>query len=199
MTNLISSDADAYTEQLKKLAPQGLAWSTEEGSNWVKLLSAIAREFARVDAMANLLVDESFPDTTLLLLPNWERVAGLPDDCSELGDTIQIRRQALLAKIIARGGATKQYLIDVAATFGFTITISEYNPFRVDTSAVGDPFADVDWQFAFLVSAPEETITWFIAGGSAAGEPLATWGNERLECLINRLKPAHTIALFAYG
>jgi uncharacterized protein YmfQ (DUF2313 family) len=196
---IIHSDENAYTEQLKKLAPQGLAWSTEPTSNWVKLLSAIARECARVDAMGSLLVDESFPDTTLLLLPNWERVAGLPDACSDFEDTIQVRKQNLLAKIVARGGATKQYLLDVAEKFGFNINIVEFDQFRVDESSVGDPLCGEAWQFAFEVQAPEETITWFRSGGSAAGEPLATWGNERLECLITRLKPAHTVALFAYS
>jgi uncharacterized protein YmfQ (DUF2313 family) len=39
----------------------------------------------------------------------------------------------------------------------------------------------------------------FRAGLSAAGERLRTWGNDTLECKLNQLKPAHTIALFAYG
>ncbi len=195
----INSNADSYREQIIKLLPQGMAWNTDPSSNFYKVIDAMAQEFARVDAMCTLLVDESFPDTTLQLLPNWERVAGLPDECSELGDTIQVRRMNLLAKIAARGGQTIAYFIEVALKMGFTITISEYNPFRVDYSAVEDGLNDEDWQFAFLVSAPEETVVWFRSGGSAAGEPLATWGNERLECLINRLKPAHTLALFAYG
>jgi uncharacterized protein YmfQ (DUF2313 family) len=199
MTDTIGSDAPAYLEQLKKLTPQGLAIPTEASSKWVKLLDALAQECARVDAMAVLLVKESLPDTTELLLPNWERVAGLPDECTELGETFAIRKQNLLAKIAARGGATKQYFIDIALKFGFIITISEYDCFRVDINAVGDALNGEDWEFAFLVSAPEETITYFRAGNATAGEPLRIWGNERLECLINRLKPAQTIALFAYG
>jgi Uncharacterized protein conserved in bacteria len=196
---VISSDEASYTEQLKKLAPQGLVWPTEDTSNWVKLLSAIAKECARIDAMGALLVEESFPDTTLLMLPNWERIAGLPDDCSDFADTIQVRKQNLLAKIIARGGATKQYLLEVAEKFGFDINIVEFDQFRVDYSSVEDPICGQAWQFAFQVQAPEETISWFRSSGSAAGEPLATWGNERLECLITRLKPAHTVALFSYS
>ena len=199
MTDTIGSSADDYREQLKKLQPPGIAIPTDNSSNWVKLLDALAQECARVDAMAVLLINESFPDTTQLLLPNWERVAGLPDECSELGDTFAIRKQNLLAKVAARGGATKQYFIDIALKFGFVITISEYDEFRVDINAVGDPLCGEDWEFTFLVSSSEETITWFRSSFATAGEPLAVWGNERLECLINRLKPAHTLALFAYG
>lgn len=199
MKDTIGSTPDEYREQLKQLTPQGLAIPTDNSSRWVKFLDALAQECARVDAMAVLLIKESFPDTTELLLPNWERVAGLPDECSQLGDTIQIRRQALLAKVAARGGSTKQYFIDIALKFGFVITITEFDQFRVNINAVGDPLCGEDWEFTFLVNAPEETITYFRAGIGASGEHLRVWGNERLECLINRLKPAQTLALFAYG
>jgi uncharacterized protein YmfQ (DUF2313 family) len=199
MTDTIGSSADDYREQLKKLTPQGIAIPTENTSNFVKLLDALAQECARVDAMAVLLINESFPDTTQLLLPNWERVAGLPDECSQPAETLQLRRKALLAKVAARGGCTKQYFIDIALTFGFEITITEFNEFRVDHGRVEDPLCGEAWEFTFQVNAPEETINYFRAGESTAGEPLRNWGNERLECLINRLKPAQTLALFAYG
>lgn len=39
----------------------------------------------------------------------------------------------------------------------------------------------------------------FSAGRSAAGDPLAAWGNVPLECVLTRAKPAHTTVLFAYG
>ena len=55
------------------------------------------------------------------------------------------------------------------------------------------------WQFVWQVNAPEASIVEFDAGRSSAGEPLRSWGNELLECVINRLKPAHTYVLFAYG
>lgn len=195
----IGSSADDYQQQLVNLTPPGNAFPTDPSSTWVAFLSVLAQTFARIDENITLLVDESFPDTTLQLLPNWERVAGLPDACSVLGDTIEIRRQNLLAKLTARGGQTKQYLIDVALSLGFIITITEFSAFEVDKSAVEDALCDETWRFVFEVNAPSETVTWFRSGNSSAGEALAVWGNARLECLINRLKPAHTIALFAYG
>lgn len=198
-TNL-STSADEYRQQLQKLAPQGIAWPTEPTSNWVKFLDALAQEFARVDARANELIDESFPDTTTELLPNWERVAGLPDDCNGvIGETYQIRRLNLLAKLAARGGQSIAYFIEVMGVLGFTITITEYDRFRVNRNRMGDALNGEDWEYTFTVNAPTETIFWFRAGQAAAGEPLASWGNERLECNMNKLKPAHTLALFAYG
>ena len=33
---------------------------------------------------------------------------------------------------------------------------------------------------------------------SVAGEPLRSWGNNLLECTMERIKPAHTVLIFAY-
>src|SRR5690242_18914881 len=94
----IGSSANDYKKQLKKLTPQGKCWPTEDTSTFVKLLDAISQEFSRVDARASELLDESFPDTTSELLTNWERIAGLPDECSELGESYEIRRKNLISK-----------------------------------------------------------------------------------------------------
>jgi uncharacterized protein YmfQ (DUF2313 family) len=194
----IGSSADDYLQQLINLTPAGSAFPTENESNWVQLLSAIAQTCARIDANAILLLNESFPDTTTQLLPNWERVAGLPDECSELGDTYEIRRLNLIAKLTSRGGQSRAYFIEIAAALGYTITITEFSPFRVSYSAVGDPLYDETWYFAWQVNSALNTITYFRAGRSGAGEPLRSWGNTRLECIMNKYKPAHTVLQFAY-
>ncbi|PTT74648.1 phage tail protein, partial [Pseudomonas sp. HMWF007] len=71
--------------------------------------------------------------------------------------------------------------------------------FRAGHSSAGDPLTNGPWAFTWVVRAPAVSITYFRSGQSASGEPLRTWGNDTLECKINQLKPAHTIALFAYG
>ena len=134
------------------------------------------------------------------MLPDWERVARLPDKCSGvLEETIQGRRHALLTKLTSTGGQSPGYFIGIAATLGYTVTIEEFRPFRVGRSRVGDSLTNGDWIFTWLVRAPEVSVTSFRVGTSAVGERLRTWGNDTLECKLNQLKPAHTIALFAYG
>lgn len=194
----IGQDADSYLQQLINLTPTGDAFPSDDQTNWVALLSAIAQTCARIDTNAVLLMNEAFPDTTTQLLPNWERVAGIPDDCSALGDTYEIRRLNLIAKLTSRGGQSKDYFIGVAAQLGYTVTIFEYRPFRVGISAVGDPLCDARWWFVWRVDSALNTIIWFRAGRSAAGEPLAIWGNERLECVLKKYAPAHTIVQFGY-
>ena len=190
---------DDYKEQLKKLSPTGKAWTTENDSLWVKLLSAIAREFARIDARANQLIDETLPSTTIELLSDWERIAGLPDPCSGIGASIPIRRKDLLTKITARGGQTSRYFIDVASQLGYSITITEFKPFCAGSSRAGDPCQEEDWRFVWRINAPTTTITPFLAGQNSAGDALRVWGNERLECVIKKRKPAHTALLFGYS
>ncbi len=188
-----------YRAQLQALLPQGPAWPREEDATLTKFLAGLAEELARVDARAQVLIEEADPRTTLELLPDWERVAGLPDTCTVQPDTLQERRAALVAKLTALGGASRQYFIDVAAALGFAITITELGPFLAGHSAAGDAAGSEAWRPVWRVNAAEFTITSFAAGISAAGEPLRDWGNEILECVLRRLKPAHTEIEFFYS
>lgn len=192
--------ADQYREQLKALLPPGRAFPRERGTTLDSLLDAMAQELARIDARAERLTTEAIPSTTSELLADWERVAGLPDNCSGLlAETQQGRRNDLVSKLVAQGGQSKAYFIELAAALGFEITIEEFRPFQAGFSHAGDTLTNGDWIFTWRVRAPEVTVIPFRAGQSAAGEPLAVWGNDGLECRIRKYKPAHTNVIFAYG
>lgn len=188
-----------YLEQFKALLPPGLAWTQEPDADLNNLLGGLAEEFARVDGRSGDLVEEADPRTTLELLADWERVAGLPDACIGDLDTIQARRDSLTTKLTAIGGQSPQYYIDLAAVLGYSVTITEYQPFQAGLSVAGDPAMGIPWRFAWKMTAPETTILDFRAGQSGAGEPLRSWSNDLLECAIEPLKPAHTNVLFAYA
>lgn len=192
--------AAEYREQLKALLPPGQAFPRDPGTTLHDLLDGMSIELARLDGRASVLPLEANPATSMELLPDWERVAGLPDKCSSvLEETLQGRRNALLTKLTSTGGASPAYFIELAAALGYTVTIEEFRPFRAGMSVAGDALTNGPWVHTWLIRAPEASITEFRAGLSAAGERLRTWGNDTLECKINQLKPAHTIALFAYG
>jgi len=189
-----------YLEQLKTLLPPGQAFPREAGTTLHDLLDGMSIELARVDSRGEALPIEANPSSTNELLPDWERVAGLPDKCSGvLEETLQGRKSALLTKLTSTGGQSPGYFIQLAASLGYTVTIEEYRPFRAGRSSAGDLLTNGPWIFTWLIRAPEVSVTDFRAGRSAAGERLRTWGNDTLECKLNQLKPAHTIALFAYG
>jgi len=186
-----------YRQQLQALLPPGLAWPTGEDAQLTQLLDAMAQELARVDARAGNLRDEADPRTTYEMLTDWERVAGLPTPCmAGVSQTLAERRDALHARIAERGGQSRAYFIALAERAGYTITISEFDPYTVDSDVdallVGD-----DWRFAWQVNAPATTIREATVE-SAMDDPFRTWGNTQLECIISGDKPAHTVVLFAY-
>lgn len=190
----------AYRVQLQALLPHGAAWPREEKAQLTAVLDGLAQEFARVDARAEQLMAEAIPATTGEMLSDWERVTGLPDNCSGiLMDTQQRRRDDLVSKLISQGGQSRAYFKSLASAMGFDVQISEHRPFMAGSSSAGDALTSDAWRHTWTVQAPETTVMAFAAGRSAAGEPLALWGNEGLECRIRKAAPAHTRVLFSYG
>lgn len=186
--------------QLQKLLPRGAAWPRGLNSTLYRLLRALADELERLSRRVDDLIDEADPRTALELLPEWETELELPGPCMVgLEQTIAERRGAAHSKHVRLGGQSIQYFIDLAAALGYTVTITEFRPFEVDASAVGDALHGDDWLFVWQVNAPEETIREFNVGDSVVGEPLRNWGNTLLECTLSEVAPAHHTVLFAYG
>lgn len=188
-----------YLRQLQSLLPPGPAWPKDDAATITRLLAALSGELARVDGRATQLVEEADPRTVAELFADWERVAGLPDACAEAfggtQTTVQ-RRAALVGKLTTLGGQSAAYYIGLAAALGYAITITEFRKHTV-RSAVNYPLYSDAWAFAWQVNAALNTFTRFNVK-SRVNDPLASWGNALLECVISRLKPAHTHVLFAY-
>lgn len=131
--------ADQYKQMLWNLLPPGRAFVRGPDREFNKLFDAMSQEYSRIDCRTIDLINEANPISTLELLSDWERVAGLPDDCDVVPETIQDRRSALLAKLASQGGQSPQYFIDVAAAMGVPIEIVEYQEFKAGFAAAGDP------------------------------------------------------------
>jgi uncharacterized protein YmfQ (DUF2313 family) len=195
----MSMTAEQYRDQLLALSPPGSALPTDLDSVYAGLLLAMADELARVDGRAEDVLDELDPRTALEMLVDWERVCGLPGACSTGAETIRQRREAVHLVITAQGGQSPAYYEEVAAALGVAIAVEEFHPFRAGASVAGDPLTNDSWTHVWRVRGPEETIKPLVAGGGAAGDALASWGNDLLECHIKRLASAHTLVTFAYG
>ncbi len=185
-----------YLTQLQALLPHGPAWPREPDANLTRLLNAWADELARVDGRSSALIEELDPRTVSELLADWERIAGLPDACVASEQTTAQRRTSLHARITTLGGQSRAYFITLAERLGYTVTITEFDPHTVSDD-VEQPIHGQAWAFAWQVNAPQNTVGTLSVTDSVA-DPLAWWGNEVLECVISRLKPAHTNVLFAY-
>lgn len=187
----------AYRDLLLGLLPPGRAWNRQPDSVTARLLEAWAAEGAEVEDRAGDLLIELDPRTTVEMLVEWESMTGLPDDCTGQLDNLAQRRAAVLARLAALGGQTSAFYVSLAASLGYEITITEFTAFTAGM-VCGLPLYGEDWNFAWQVNAAQTTVSYFGAGGNVAGDPLASWGNLLLECVLERAKPAHTIILFAY-
>lgn len=190
-------DVNAYARQLKQLLPIGAAWNVDSDSVLSKFVLGLAEELARVDQRARNLLDETDPRTVSELLADWEAAFGLPDPCVGPGQTETQRRAALLARVTGLGGATPAYFIATAAALGYTVTVTEFSPFDVDDDCDTVILSEA-WAYAWQVNGPLNTVVEFTCE-DGADEPLAQWSNASLECVLSRLKPAHTYILFSYS
>ena len=115
------------------------------------------------------------------MLPEWESTLGLPDTCSIGVQTIAQRQQAVTAKLVAGGGQSRAYFIQVAEAAGlFVERIEEFRAYTVG-QPVGLPICGQAWAF-----------TWRVHAVSATGS------DPQVECLLRRIAPAHTILSFVY-
>lgn len=198
------------------LLPYGMVWPRDPDTDLMRTFGGLAVEYARLHQRDCDLLAESYPGTCIETIGDWERICGLPDPCTGPLDTLQERRDAVLGKLAAQGGQSRQYYTDLAAIYGYTITITEYRPFIAGVSAAGDAvyhqsiaipdqWTQVDtrardWWFVWSIDyVPALVITYFRAGNSTAGEPLANWESDVLHCIIEQTKPAHTFVFYTSG
>lgn len=193
-------DRAAYLTFLQSLLPPGQAWSFDHLSMFTRVLNVAAGELARIHARADDLLNEADPRNTLEMMGDWERNYGLPDLCTGDIETLQERRRALVQKVTGTGGQSKAYFQAIAETLGYQIVIDEYRPFIAGISRCGDVLNgghDVRYHWRVRVLGPR--LTYFRAGTSRCGEKLMSIRRaEDLECILRRLKPAHTNLIFAY-
>lgn len=189
--------ADDYLAALQGLLPPGRGLTKRPDANLTRLLHAFADGFARIDVFVDLLFNELDPRTTLQLLPQWEFIDGLPDPCCAAPVTIAGRQAALVAREVGSGGDSIPGLEALALTLGFTVTITEPMPFTCNSNC-NDPLQNDAWAFALEINAPTTTVTYFTCQSSCS-DPLEAWGNDSLQCALQRAIGADVISIFIYG
>lgn len=195
----VSYSSAEYLAQLRALLPRGWVWICGRGYVLYRLLSGMAPEFARVDQRLVDLRNEADPLTILELLPEWERLVGIPDPCAEgVATTLAARRAAVQAKLLATGGASRQYFIDYAAALGYPgATIDEFRPMGCNDTCNDSLWSELD-RFVWMVNLPGDGGCYVMTCNDTCNDYLQVWGETEIECRINRLKPAHTVVVFAY-
>lgn len=195
---------EKYKRLILKLLPNGDAWEAKDriDSKMTALSKGMAYEFARVEERGEILKGrEANPSKTLELLPEWETLVGLPDDCTGAAPTLGDRRNQVLQKLRNRGGATQNaaFFESLALNLGFVVEVTTFKPFLAGKSVAGDALTNDPWKFWFQVATEDFLVQYFLAGQGTAGQPLQIVGNDTLECTIEKYKPAHTEVIFSFG
>lgn len=188
-----------YLAQLQALLPHGPAWPRDAQHAFTRLLLGSADALSAAGVRAELLIDEADPNTANELLADWERVAGLPDACvTALGEvqTTAQRRAALIARLTAQGGQTPAYYVAVAELLGYTVTLVEYREHSVD-SDVDTGITGPEWAHAWALDTPDGQLIDFTVDDTV-DDPFTSGGNALLECVMTRIKPAHTTLIINY-
>ena len=169
----------AYVSQILALLPRGAAW---QGDNLRALVASFAGEVSRVSDGVEVLKVEVIPSTAVEMLPDYERLLGLPYRGFNLAGTTAGRQADVVAALIAQGGQSRSYFLMIVAAHGHVgASITDgYKPFSAG-SYCGTPLYGPDWVFYWQINMPNE-----------AGPDLL------LEYLIQRYKPAHTVVGFVY-
>ena len=194
--------ASDYRDQLQGLLPAGPAWPTDDASALTKLLNGLAVELARVDTRADDMLAESDPRTAYETLADWEIDAGLPDACWILygGTSVASRRAALVMRLTSRGGQSPAYFTGLAGLLGYpSASIAEFMPMTcVSPCNASLNTASVGWPHTWRLQLPTARVT-VMTCDSACNDPLRDWGDDALECVIRRYRPAHTTVQITYG
>lgn len=196
---MVMTEAD-YVEQLWALLPPGPAWHRDLNPDLAQAFAGWASALFKADAQLVRLIEEADPRTTSDLLPDWERVAGLPDACAIAfgGDqTVGQRRAALLARLVSSGGMSIAYYTAVAQALGFAITVTEFRAPTVEDD-VNLALVDDAWEAAWQINAPLATSGDMTVLDDVE-TPIAYWGNALLECVMQRLNRAGATLVFNYS
>ena len=208
-----------YLEAFLSLLPSGQAWPKRVlDSVLFRACYGLCDYWGFVDGRAaDLLEIESDPRITFELLGDWERNWGLPDPCLNQPPTGLIeRRKALIAKMTMLGAQSRQFFLDLATAYGYTITITEYLPYMTGVSFVGDSRgvfnADDPTNYRWQLGPPEIRYYWtvhvsakdfvyFRCNSSQCGiDRLLEIGvPSDLECVFDKLKPAHTQIVYDFS
>lgn len=174
--------------------PPGWAFPKGERSTFGRLLSPLTGELSALEASMEALLEEADPRSTVLVLDEWERAFGLPDECTAALWTLDARRAAIVARLTERLSPTPASFIALARALGVETTITEHHAHTTEHDTE-DAVTDEEWQFVWTMIAPSVTMVESTTEDDSE-TPLAMWAAGPHECAVRRRAPAHTLVRF---
>lgn len=204
-----------YKKLIQNLLPKGKLWNVVEQPLLGSFIESLATELCRVDDRVGDLLKQFDPRTADLTLEDWERVLGLPDECTPDDLTLDERKNQILQKYTTLGELNIPFYEFIGQQLGFEVIVTDYTDFRAGFARAGDRLTNffneqfvagslageqltlVGWRFYFEVNMPASAAEVFEAG-DVAGTPLREFSNPLIECTMRKLKPAHSAVFFTF-
>jgi len=196
----MSRTVEAIHNEILSLLPLGWVWPRGKETLLATILKPIAQGMADLERLAEQCFQETDPRTAKECITDFERVLG-PDPCQPNTESLPLSKRQQIAHMrwTARGGASVEYFRRIAELYGVTITVKEFTTSQAGWLRAGDELINSPCQYLWEVTIPAliEGIP-FRAGESVAGDRLWSFVISDLECVLRRLKPAHTHITFIY-
>lgn len=202
-TRIDNRTEEEVTNSLAQSFPMGRLFKAVniDGSNLRKLLTGLAIEIARMEKKISKDIYEAFFINEEMdgLLEEWEGALGIPDDCFSInGKTRDERIEQVLVKLSMSSVVTEQDFIDLAAIFGYTVTIQQ-----------GIEVGAIPLVLPFILGTPKSLRFTMVINLPSSLAPvsvfplvlpftLSSGGSSIIECLFNKLKPANVVIVYNY-
>lgn len=196
---VVNANADAYVLLQYQLQPSGPAWPREGDNMGARIHPPTAAAMATWHARINEMVDEADARTTSELLTDWERVVGLPDPCLTAPTSTDERRRRVAARLVYQGGQSATFFIGLLGRLGYSAsTVTTFAPMKCG-SKCNAALNQGGWRNGWRVGVQAAANKKAMKVSGRCNDPLASWGDPGLACLLARYKPAHTVLLISYA
>lgn len=192
----MASGVARWAEALSALLPTGFAWPRDPRSVLMRVLWAWAALLDELNRYTRATVAEWMPHSTTLRLEEWEAACGLPDPCLGPDQTVEMRRNALLARLRQAApayddssAASPDALERFCLQMGFVVRVAYRVPFRCGRNRVGDRLGDLTGRLEVCVIGE---ATPFRVGINTVGQRLLSYPMDvsLLYCALKRVVPA---------
>ena len=183
---------------LQQLMPPGIALNTES-AEVTDLLQKTAQELDAFSDLEAALYAEIDPRVANMLLLEYEYSLGLPDRCTLAAQSTEERQAAVYNKIMDTGGARRTRYLAILERLGQpNANIERFKLHTCENTCVDSVCTDKDWLYTWAVTLKEGVMVTQATCKSHCEEPLRSWGNAMIECVLHKEMPAYSNLIIRY-
>jgi len=195
---------EEHTQATANFFPTGRPFEAKniEGTNFRKLLSVFSNELKRFEQLMIDITAQHNITTTTLLINEWERAVGIPDDCFKVdaNATIEQRRKNVELKLAQLSAVSAEDFKQVASDLGFDIEIVPlasdiWPPYDIPLDSPHSQKAFFIWQ-VFGDNIVPDVPPYNKATGEFNPLTPTSGGGNILQCVFNKMKPSMSFIRF---